>query len=99
MCFCIVETHHPDRVLRKFELVQEEPAHVEYNEILHAIDLHGKVDKNWRVEHAPYIRDGILDNNDFVMHLLRLVRCPVIMPITAGTVRSLESMSTAGNAF
>ena len=57
MCFCIVETHHPDRVLRKFELVQEEPAHVEYNEILHAIDLHGKVDKNWRVEHAPYIRE------------------------------------------
>ena len=28
MCFCIVETHQPDRVLRQFGLVQEKPNHV-----------------------------------------------------------------------
>ena len=38
---------------------------------------------------------GVLDNDDFAMHLLSLVRCPAIMPITASTVWSLESMSTA----
>ena len=36
----------------------------------------------------------ILDDNNFAMHLLKLVRCLVIMPITAGIVQSLESMST-----
>ena len=46
VCFCIVETHHPNCVLRQFGLAQKEPAHVEYNARLHAIDLRGKVDKN-----------------------------------------------------
>ena len=55
MCFCIVETHQLDRVLRQFELVQEKPNHVVYDDRLHGIDLRGKVDKNWKVEHAPYI--------------------------------------------
>ena len=55
VCFCIVETHHPDRVLRQFRLVQEKPNHVVYDDRLHGIDLHGKVDKNLRVEHASYI--------------------------------------------
>ena len=30
-------------------------AHVDTSARLHAIDLRGKVDKNWREEHAPYI--------------------------------------------
>ncbi|XP_075654967.1 uncharacterized protein LOC142625152 [Castanea sativa] len=55
VCFCIVEIHHPDRVLRQFGLVQERPDHVVYDERLHKIDLRGKVEKNWREEHGPYI--------------------------------------------
>ncbi|XP_075658821.1 serine/threonine-protein phosphatase 7 long form homolog [Castanea sativa] len=55
VCFCIVEIHHPDRVLRQFELAQERPDHVVYDERLHRIDLRGKVEKNWREEHGPYI--------------------------------------------
>ena len=57
MCFCIVETHHPDRVLRQFGLAQEEPAYVDSSARLHAIDLRGKVDKNWREVHARYIQE------------------------------------------
>ncbi|KAL0006607.1 hypothetical protein SO802_008109 [Lithocarpus litseifolius] len=55
MCFCIVEIHHPDRVLRQFGLAQERPDHVVYDHRLHRIDLRGKVEKNWREEHGPYI--------------------------------------------
>ena len=55
VCFCIVETHHPDCVLRQFGLAQEKPNHVVYDDRLHEIDLRGNVDKNWRVEHASYI--------------------------------------------
>ena len=55
MCFCIVETHHPNRVPRQFGLVQEQPNHVVYDDKLHRIDLSGKVEKNWREEHASYI--------------------------------------------
>nr|XP_023924225.1 serine/threonine-protein phosphatase 7 long form homolog [Quercus suber] len=55
VCFCIVETHHPDRVLRQFGLAQERPDHVVYDDRLHRIDLRGKVEKNWRQEHEPYI--------------------------------------------
>ena len=40
-------------------------------------------------------KNGILDNRDFAMHLLRLVRCLAIMSITASIAQSLESMSTA----
>ena len=46
MCFCIVETHQPDRVLRQFGLEQEKPNHVVYDDRLHGIDLRGKVEKN-----------------------------------------------------
>ena len=46
VCFCIVETHHPDCVLRQFGLVQEQPDHVVYDDRLHRIDLRGKVKKN-----------------------------------------------------
>nr|POE53083.1 serine/threonine-protein phosphatase 7 long form like [Quercus suber] len=33
----------------------ERPDHVLYDDRLHRIDLHGKVEKNWREEHGPYI--------------------------------------------
>ena len=55
VCFCIVERHHPDSVLRQFGLAQERPDHVVYDDRLHKIDLRGKVGKNWREEHGPYI--------------------------------------------
>ncbi|XP_023905451.1 uncharacterized protein LOC112017210 isoform X2 [Quercus suber] len=55
VCFCIVEIHHPDRVLRQFELAQERPDHVVYDDRLHRIDLRGKVEKNCREEHGLYI--------------------------------------------
>ena len=57
VCFCIVERHHSDRVLRQFGLAQEEHAHVKYDSRLHGMDLRGKLGKNWRVEHAPYIQE------------------------------------------
>lgn len=56
-CFCIVETHHLDRVLRQFVLAQAEPTCIDTNARLHAIDLRGKVDKNWREVHARYIQE------------------------------------------
>ncbi|XP_050286610.1 serine/threonine-protein phosphatase 7 long form homolog isoform X3 [Quercus robur] len=55
VCFCIVERHHPDRVLRQFGLAQQQPDDVVYDDRLHKIDLHGKVKKNWREEHGLYI--------------------------------------------
>ena len=55
VCFCIIETYHPDHVLRQFGLSQERPNHVVYNDRLHRIDLCEKVEKNWREEHGPYI--------------------------------------------
>ena len=55
MCFCIVETHHPDRVLQQFGLAKEQLDHVVYDDRLYGIDLHGNVEKNWREEHASYI--------------------------------------------
>ena len=46
VCFCIVERHHPNRVLRQFGLAQEPLDDVMYDDRLHRIDLHGKVEKN-----------------------------------------------------
>ena len=55
MCFCIVERHHPERVLRQFGLAQQPPDNVVYDDRLHGIDLRGKVEKNWSEEHGSYI--------------------------------------------
>ena len=55
VCFCIVERHHPDCVLRQFGLAQQPPDDVVCDDRLHGIDLRGKVEKNWREEHGPYI--------------------------------------------
>ena len=57
VCFCIVETHHPNCVLRQFGLAQIEPTPVDTNARLHAIDLYGKVYKNWREVHVGYIQE------------------------------------------
>ena len=55
VCFCIVERHHSDRVLRQFGLAQQRPDDVVYHDRLHKIDLRGKVEKNWKEEHGPHI--------------------------------------------
>ena len=55
VCFCMVETHHPNRVLRQFGLVQERPDHVVYDDRLYRIDWCEKVEKNLKEEHGPYI--------------------------------------------
>ena len=55
MCFCIVERHHPERVLRQFGLAQQLPDNIVYDDRLHGIDLRGNVEKNWREEHGSYI--------------------------------------------
>ena len=55
VCFCIVEKHHPERVLQQFGLAQQPPDNVVYDDRLHGIDLCGKVERNWREEHRPYI--------------------------------------------
>ena len=55
VCFCIIETHHAGHVLRQFGLSRERLDHVVYNDRLHRIDLCGKVEKNWKEEHGPYI--------------------------------------------
>ena len=55
VCFCIVERQHPEHVLQQFRLAQQPPDNVVYDDRLHGIDLRGKVEKNWREEHRPYI--------------------------------------------
>ena len=57
VCFCIVEKRHLNRVLRPFGLAQAKPAHVDTSAGLHAINLRGKVDKNWREVHTTYIKE------------------------------------------
>uniref|UniRef100_A0A7N2N7B8 Aminotransferase-like plant mobile domain-containing protein n=1 Tax=Quercus lobata TaxID=97700 RepID=A0A7N2N7B8_QUELO len=43
VCFCIVERHYPDRVLRQFGLAQQQPDNAVYDDRLHKIDLRGKI--------------------------------------------------------
>ena len=51
VCFWPVEKHTPDRVVRKFGMVQEIPPNVDTDEALHAIDPRGKMTVNWRDRH------------------------------------------------
>ena len=67
ICFWLVEFHLPNRVLRQFGLKQEQPEDADTNHNLHKIDVRGKVDKNWRVEHAVHIQNGIIVLSTSVM--------------------------------
>lgn len=71
VCFCIVEKHQPDRVLRQFGLMQDIPVDVDTNEQLHGIDLR-EVDRNWRVEHAVHIHQWG-NRYQLVCHALALI--------------------------
>ena len=55
MCFHIIEKHTPDCVVRQFEMIQEIPRDVDTDEVLHKIDLRGKVGVNWMRKHAEHI--------------------------------------------
>ena len=54
--FWIVEWHHPERVLRRFGMKQPVTLVVDMSTNLHNISLQGKWEKDWEVEHAPFIQ-------------------------------------------
>ena len=56
--FWLIEFHLPDRVLQQFGLNQEQPEDV---------DARGKVEKNWKVEHAVHIQKWN-DRSEYVCH-------------------------------
>ena len=53
--FWIVEWHHPERVLRRFGMKQPVTLVVDMSTNLHNISLQGKWEKDWEVEHDPFI--------------------------------------------
>ena len=56
VCFWLVEKHTSDRVVRQFGMVQEIPQNVDTDKALHAIDLRGKIEVNWRDRHWSHIQ-------------------------------------------
>ena len=57
ICFHIIEKHTPDRVIRQFGMIQEILRDVDTDEVLHKIDLRGKVGVNWMRRHGVHILD------------------------------------------
>ena len=95
ICFWFVEFHLLDRVLQQFGLEQEQPEDADTNCELHKIYARGKVEKNWRVEHAVYIQKWN-DHSEYVCHAERIEE---VMshhhPYMVGIVGSLDCISTA----
>ncbi|KAK9997678.1 hypothetical protein SO802_022364 [Lithocarpus litseifolius] len=56
VCFWLVEKHTPERVVHQFGMVQEIPPNVDTDDALHAIDLRGKINVNWRDKHVGHIQ-------------------------------------------
>ncbi|XP_021725271.1 serine/threonine-protein phosphatase 7 long form homolog [Chenopodium quinoa] len=51
ICFEVVESHLPDRVMRQFRLQQPIPQNCDTVVRLHDIDRRGKTETNWALEH------------------------------------------------
>ena len=63
ICFEVVESHLPDRVMRQYGLRQLVPGPCDTSVFLHGIDRRGKAETNWELEHWRYIElwNGRLD--------------------------------------
>ncbi|XP_021741341.1 serine/threonine-protein phosphatase 7 long form homolog [Chenopodium quinoa] len=55
ICFEVVESHLPDRVMRQFRLHQPIPLEYDTSIRLHDIDRRGKAETNWSQEHWRFI--------------------------------------------
>ena len=64
-----------------------------YDDRLHRIDLRWKVEKNWREEHGSYIRTWDMRQQRLCHAPPQIDEMPHDHAYTAGTIRSLESMS------
>nr|POE86234.1 serine/threonine-protein phosphatase 7 long form like [Quercus suber] len=56
VCFWLVEKHTPDRVLHQFGMVQEIPLYVDTDDVLHDINLKGKIEVIWGDKHNGHIQ-------------------------------------------
>ncbi|KAK9994976.1 hypothetical protein SO802_024679 [Lithocarpus litseifolius] len=56
VCFWLVEKHTPEPVVHQLRMVQEIPPNVDTDDALHAIDLRGKINVNWRDKQVGHIQ-------------------------------------------
>ena len=95
MCFCIVKRHHLEHVLLQFGLAQQRPDDVVYHDRLLGIDLRGKVEKNWREGHGPYILEWDMRQQQICHAPPQIGEMPRDHAYYCWYCPSLESMSTA----
>lgn len=55
ICFEVVESHLPDRVLRQYGIRQPVPQPCDTSTRLHGVDRRGKAETDWSVEHRAYV--------------------------------------------
>lgn len=55
ICFHIVEPHVPNRCLRQFGFIQNQPEDEDYSKELHKMKLQGKQDTDWGYLHRAHL--------------------------------------------